>query len=62
MNMTKLDFMALLKDIDDQKLFELFLKSQCKLLESKGRASQFVKMDVKKFKELMKVTLAVHDV
>ena len=48
--MTKSDFVALLKDIDDLELFEGFLKSQRKLLESKGLASQFVKMDVKKFK------------
>ena len=58
--MTKLEFVELLKMIDELDLFDRFLKSQRKLLESKGLASQFAKMDVKKLKELMKVTLAVH--
>ena len=52
--------MALLKDINNQKLFETFLRSQRKILENKGLVNQFVKMDVKKFTELMKFTLATH--
>ena len=56
------EFIALLKDINNRKLYKAFLRSQHKLLESKGLVNQFVKMDVKKFKELMnlKFTLAVH--
>ena len=57
---TKGEFIALIRDINDRELCETFLRSQRKLPENKGLASQFVKMDVKKFKELMKFTLAVH--
>ena len=38
----------------------MFLRFQCKILENKGLTNQFVKMDIKKFKELIKFTLAVH--
>ena len=41
-------------------LFDRFLKAQRKHLESKGLAAQFAKMEVKKLKELMTATLAVH--
>ena len=41
-------------------MLEAFLRSQRKFLENKGLISQFTKMDVKKFKELMKFTLATH--
>ena len=56
------EFIALLKDINNLELSRSFLKLQCKLLESSSLASQCVKMDidVKKFKELVKFTLAVH--
>ena len=52
--------MALLKVINDRPLFIMFLRSQRKFLETKGIINQFTKMDVKKFKELMKFTLANH--
>ena len=57
---TKSEFVALLKDINDRPLFVKFLRSQRKFLENKGLVNQFTKMDVKKFKELMKFTLANH--
>ena len=57
---TKGEIVALLKDINDRKLFEMFLRSQRKILENKGLVNEFVKMDVKKFEELMKFTLATH--
>ena len=57
---TKGEIVALLKDINDRKLFEMFLRSQRKILENKGLTKQFVKLDVKKFRELMKFTLGTH--
>ena len=54
---TKGEFVALLKDINDCKLFETFLRSRCKFLENKGLINQFTKMDVKKFEELMNFPL-----
>ena len=59
---TKDEFVTLLKVIDDRPLFIMFLRSQRKFLETKGIINQFTKMDVKKFKELMKFTLANHSV
>ena len=52
--------MALLKAINNRKLFEMFLRSQRKFLKNKGLTNQFTKMDVKEFKELKKLTLATH--
>jgi hypothetical protein len=57
---TKDEFVTLLKVINDRPLFIMFLRSQRKFLETKGIINQFTKMDVKKFKELMKFTLANH--
>ena len=57
---TKGEFVDLLKDINDRPLLVKFLRSQRKFLENKGPVNQFTKMDVKKFKELMKFTLANH--
>ena len=54
------EFVALLKVINDRPLFIMFLRSQRKFLETKGLIKQFTKMDVKKFKELTKFTLANH--
>ena len=58
--MSKPEFVELLKDANELDLFESFLKSQRKLLESKGLTYMFAKMDVRKFQELMKATLAGH--
>ena len=52
--------MALLKAINNRKLFEMLLRSQRKFLENKGLTNQFTKIDVKEFKELKKLTLATH--
>ena len=57
---TKGELVALLKDINDRKLFETFLRLQRKILENEGLVNEFVKVDVKKFEELMKFTLATH--
>ena len=46
--MSKLEFVELLKMIDELDLFDHVLKSQHKLLESEGLASQFAKMDTPK--------------
>ena len=58
---TKDEFVALLKDLNDRELYNMFLRSQRKFLENKGLTGQFSKMHIKKFKELMKVTLAIHN-
>ena len=58
---TKSEFVALLKDLNDRQLYDMFLRSQRNFLENKGLTGQFSKMDIKKFKELMKVSLATHN-
>ena len=58
---TKDELVTLLKVINDRPLFIMFLRSQRKFLETKGIINQFTKMDVKKFKELMKFTLLLRD-
>ena len=50
--MTKPKFIGLLKMINELGLFDRFLKSRPELLESKGLASQFTKMDMNSHQQL----------
>ena len=54
------ELVANLRDKNNRKMLETFLQSQRKILESRGRINQFVKMDVKRFRKLMKFTLGTH--